>query len=357
MKNRVYIWGTGKNERTISETWKLYYDELEIIGYIDNNIEKQNSLYKGKPVLSPSEALDKEFNAVIICSTFKKEIEDELIKKYKISKDKIYGTNYFYQLKILERYKENIEPEVQDILTYLKAKPLRAFCYPEVDSFMKKEVDICYDVAVGLYYVIHNHRKLYINRKYDTEDKVREYYRTICSEQFPGSPHSYIHDEHVIRENDIIVDAGVADGIFSLDAIELAEQIYLIECDEQWIEALKLTFADYENKVTIVQGFLDSYNGKGCLTLDSLKLERVNFIKMDIEGMETEALKGAQRTITNADNIRMSICCYHKDNDAVVIKMILESYGVHAEYSNGYMWFGDSDTLRKGLVYGYKEKK
>ena len=53
-----------------------------------------------------------------------------------------------------------------------------------------------------------------------------------------------------------------------------------------------------------------------------LKLERVDFIKMDIEGAEQRALFGAQKTL-QAWRPRMAISVYHLDDDPQKIPAII----------------------------------
>jgi len=61
-------------------------------------------------------------------------------------------------------------------------------------------------------------------------------------------------------------------------------------------------------------------------TIDNLNLKKVTFIKMDVEGAELNALKGAEKTILK-DKPKLAICIYHSNEDMVQI----------AEYINNLM--------------------
>ena len=70
------------------------------------------------------------------------------------------------------------------------------------------------------------------------------------------------------------------------------------------------------------------------ITIDSFveqrNLERVDFIKMDIEGSEVPALTGAIKTIQR-HKPKLAICVYHKWDDLLVIPRLI--HGIRNDYS------------------------
>jgi len=65
--------------------------------------------------------------------------------------------------------------------------------------------------------------------------------------------------------------------------------------------------------------------------VESLGLERVDFIKMDIEGAEVDALLGAEETIKGFKP-KLAICTYHRPTDPVEIRKILLKYNPNYKF-------------------------
>ncbi len=71
------------------------------------------------------------------------------------------------------------------------------------------------------------------------------------------------------------------------------------------------------------------------LSIDDLvsqqKLDRVDFIKMDIEGAELQALKGAENTLKKF-RPKLAISAYHKIDDLIVLPGYLDSLNLGYEF-------------------------
>ncbi len=154
-------------------------------------------------------------------------------------------------------------------------------------------------------------------------------------------------------DNEIIVDAGGYDATTALEFANWTDnkyqKIYTFEpnqndcalCEENikksglkniilikkgtWSEETELYFSD--NAISSGGRFqeADSAIRLPVTTIDNIVLdEKVTLIKMDIEGSELQALRGAQKTIKR--NLpRLAICIYHKEQDLYEIPQYILS--------------------------------
>lgn len=118
---------------------------------------------------------------------------------------------------------------------------------------------------------------------------------------------------------------------------------------------------DYSNKVIIIRKFISSYDEGDFATLDALIHEPVNYIKMDIEGNEWEALQGAKDIISRSQYLKCAICSYHSDFDRVLIEDFMDKNGLNHSVGPGLLWYPltvrqnyVSTRLNKAIVRGIK---
>jgi len=60
-------------------------------------------------------------------------------------------------------------------------------------------------------------------------------------------------------------------------------------------------------------------------------------LKIDVEGVELRILEGAQKLLPKTKKI--AVCCYHRQNDEVIIANYLKDKAYKTSYSEGYMLF------------------
>ena len=335
---RVFCWGTGEMA-TAAMSYINISKICEVLGFIDNDTNKQKTSFFGKTVFSPQILREKKCSKIIVLTSHYDEIREQIEDmhlSYDITVEKI---NYIYGKSILKRYEEDQDGEIDKILRYVEENGLQIFNYDFVEKYVDKHITPVYDSRCQMYYIWHKRKRMYFAKYLDTAEKVERYYRNILIEQDEHSPHRYLDDNFTVDEGDIVVDAGVAEGNFAIDIIDEVSKIYLIEADERWVEALKQTFSAYMDKVVIIPKYLSCVDEGKYTTLDRLVTGPVDFIKMDIEGYECDALLGAYGLFEDSKRLKCAVCSYHNDHDEVVIKHILGDYGMECGHTDGYMWF------------------
>ena len=79
-------------------------------------------------------------------------------------------------------------------------------------------------------------------------------------------------------------------------------------------------------------------------TIDEEIKQHVSMIKMDIEGLELDALKGCKR-ILSEDAPRLAICVYHRINDIIEIwKFLKKTQPQYKFYLRHHNW-GATETV------------
>lgn len=323
-REKILLWGAGKVAKDIMSKCVTIKDYF-IIGIIDNDSKKTGEYFEGYPILKPDAILQVDPDVIVVLTDYYEEICEQIMMTYPGYANKIENKYYFFKKSILKRYENETEPEKKEVLLHIKQYGLKIFNYSFTDNYEKTEIKVYFDEKSSMYYVYHYGKRMYFSSNYKNEDAVRSYYQSILIEQDEESPHRYLSKEFDVGPGDVVIDAGAAEGNFSLEVIDRISRLYIIEADENWIEALKATFAPYADKVTIIQAYCSSYDEGKFRRLDGLIKEKVNFIKMDIEGNEWDALLGSEKLIEKSSAVRLAVCCYHADYDQTLIENVMDN--------------------------------
>jgi FkbM family methyltransferase len=171
--------------------------------------------------------------------------------------------------------------------------------------------------------------------------------------------HAFMGDanpDDAVRPADVVIDCGAHVGVFVQRALSRgASKVVAVEPDPANLECLRRNFREeiaagkvdlvpkgVWNSVTTLT-FSESTQNSGMnsfvmqergtkmqlpvTTIDSiveeLRLGRVDYIKMDIEGSEREALKGARKTLARF-RPRLMMDTYHRPDDPRVLPALIE---------------------------------
>ncbi len=177
--------------------------------------------------------------------------------------------------------------------------------------------------------------------------------------------HSFLGETNsadMVRHGDVVLDCGAHIGVFTHFALQRgASLVVAVEPEPTNAECLRRNFGpelvakrvvlvekgvwDYTGRLTLHESTLNSGSNTfigeeggrtmevPVMTIDrlveELHLPRVDYIKMDIEGSEREALKGARGTLGRY-RPRLMLDAYHQPEDPVVLPAIIRE--AHSGY-------------------------
>lgn len=364
MKN-VIVFGFGELGKKLINNCLNYNAEITIKAIADNNAKE--SVYKNIPIVKPQQISEYAYDEIWISTVYFDEIISQLSNDYGIEKSRMryadpvepvleYRLRQKYELQLNDP--ELVSEELEAVLAYIKNNPIHMYCYPFFDEYLNKKTELWFDDGIGMYYGIYEGKKMYLSKKLNTYQKARMYLNSVIMEQDSRCPHCYWNDKEMCRVSGVGIDVGAAEGIFALKIIDQIDHIYLIEADEDWAEALSYTFYSYKDKVSIVRKYASNEDRGDYAELDTVLSEiKVNFMKIDIEGMELDALMGAEETIRN-NKMELAVCVYHHEDDNERIGKWLRERGYQTSNSPGLVvcqgdWELEADEtdFRKALIF------
>jgi len=180
-------------------------------------------------------------------------------------------------------------------------------------------------------------------------------YQVIAENFYPDDWHYYEWHRTSIDKEDVVVDCGAAEGLFSLIVSSRCKKVYAIEPLPLFVSALKMTFSPKKNVKILPVGLSDlqgraTLAGNGIMaqiisspsndtgvpvtvnTIDKLFYKKdipITYLKADLEGYELKMLEGAKNTIA-AYSPKIAITTYHKSDHARLISEFLTA--VNSKY-------------------------
>ena len=249
---------------------------------------------------------------------------------------------------------------------FLSNRLVSQISYPFVKEYDYKPVKVIWDEAKSLYYVYHHAKRLYFKKGWP-KILTRNMYNALCIEQDLRSPHAYSAFPIQYQSTDIAVDIGAAEGIWGLDIVEKVKELYIFECEDEWIDALQATFEPWKDKVHIVNKCVSDFSDNKNTTLDDYFCSRNIFptiIKADIEGAEVAMVKGASEMFSKHISHAI-LCTYHNPDDYVLLSEMMKKYYSEVVVSEGFMIAIYSEPnfdcikdftkiFRKGMIHACK---
>lgn len=364
---RIFLWGAGRMADDILNALDATMPEyrkneiFEIKGIIDNDCSREHQQFHGFEIVLPGAALDSGFSNIIILTDAEYLIREQAEGGYHIPKKKVQTKWHFLQLLLQLKYDRTQDEEIRSVLEYWKEHSISLFnnFLPPVRQYH----EVIWDWKLNLPYIEFptvegktKHMYYPRNYRFPVRDGI-QVVEDILYEQMPMSPHLYTYAGHAVREGDVILDGGVCEGNFALRYVDLASKIYLAECDPDWKEALFYTFEQYQDKIVYCDKPLSNRDGYYSVSIDTLVKGKLDFMKLDIEGAEIQAIEGSEKTLRN-NRVKCSVCAYHKKEDEMLLKKKFAEVGYDTSVSTGYMTFmWDRDIwwnvgFRRGVVYG-----
>lgn len=329
--NQVYIFGAKQlGQKTFDYCQKA---KIEVLGFIDNNKQIQGKCFCDLPIFALEDLQDKINSANIIISS----------------------TNYLYE--ITQQVKE---------FGFKNIIPYGVLALHNKDNFPE---ELAFE---GLIEDIFENKEKYLHLINIFKDDISKEilnnlikFRLTFDEEFLyksfalSEGNQYFDDKIIsLSDDEIFVDGGGFNGdttkMFLKKTNNKYKKIFFFEPDpKSYTEACKSLSGNnniiFYNKGLFSEEKTLNFSSTGSLaslieesgntqiqvtSLDNVISDKISYIKLDIEGSEEEALKGAQTHIKSG--AKLAISAYHKPSDlwklTTLISSINSSYDLYLRH-------------------------
>lgn len=220
----------------------------------------------------------------------------------------------------------------------------------------------------GLPYIVHmSGRRVYYPRGTNASSMLENFKGLLYTEGITGvgllekSPHCYQDSEFFLSDGDCLLDIGCAEALFAVDNLDKVGKAILFECERAWAKPLTATFQPYRDSVFIVDKMVSDHTSRKTTRISDAIAGKVGekeryFVKMDIEGGERDVIAGNE-DFFRENKVKLSCCVYHRQDDASVIRDMLERFGYQTRFSDGYMLVDMNGIhfpyFRHGVIYAW----
>jgi len=254
------------------------------------------------------------------------------------------------------------EPEIKEIINYFKTnQSFFLLPYKFTMEYFNLPIEVSHDSITDFKYVEVNNNRVFFPSRF-SDAHVLNNTRISLMEQDNKSPHRYRHlpDEPLVGQYAVLI--GASDCLFALSIVDNFERLFLFEADEKWHGPMKKTMEKHLDKVVIVPELVGQRSSSFSVSLDDYfrgSLKNISFIQADIEGDEMQMLMGSEDLVCQAENLKLSVCVYHRTYHEQEIGDFLRARGYSIATSDGYVLTSDTllqyPYLRKGIIYATKK--
>ncbi|MCI8596984.1 MAG: FkbM family methyltransferase [Lachnospiraceae bacterium] len=337
---KLFLYGCGEIG-TLMEEFLSHYG-IKISGYLVSDGHMKIDTINGINIFEISKTACSEKDGIILAvsSLYYNEIIPEIVNKN-------YKNLYFLRLE--EIYVAKAMKKLSELGVDLRTDILDfgEFKFPNLFEFASKEMTV--------------------SELYETISEFQDLVYPFLDDYSQVAEGLYEHKKVRLDKNDIVLDCGANIGLFSARAAALGCKVFSFEpspIPSQYLKMVKeiyhnitivpyalaekegvSTFFDVESNIGAGNIIGSTHDGLGkrfkvkVTTVDEFvkknRLEKLDFIKADIEGAERMMLKGARETLRRYSP-KLSVCFYHLYDDIPVLTdLILDA---NPNYKITYAW-------------------